>query len=76
MDLTIVLICIVAGIAISAVIMLIKKSRLKSVYTEHGACNYVRGGSLQLDKQEDRFLYSNIIKVPLPRNNSGGGRRR
>lgn len=51
------------------------KRKLKSVEKNYGAANYVRGG-LQMRRSDDRFLYANVHKTPIPRQehrSSGGG---
>ena len=52
------------------------KRRMKSVEKEYGAANYARGG-LNLRASDDRFLYANVSRVPIPRqtdhHNTGGG---
>lgn len=52
------------------------KRKLKSVEKNYGAANYVRGG-LQMRRSDDRFLYANVHKTPIPRqehrSSSGGG---
>ena len=52
------------------------KRKMKSVEKNYGAANYARGG-LNLRTRIDRFLYSNVSKVPIPRESehrsSGGG---
>ncbi len=51
------------------------KRKLKSVAKEYGAANYARGG-LNLRYSDDRFLYANVSKTPIPRestHSSGGG---
>ena len=72
--------CLIIGIAIAAAIMLVKRSKLKSVRHERTACNYVRSGSFRLISQKDIFLYANTIRTPRTQNTApaarGGGRRR
>lgn len=51
------------------------KRQMKSVEKEYGAANYAKGG-LNLRYQDDRFLYANVSKTPIPReteHRSGGG---
>lgn len=51
------------------------KSKMKSVAKNYGAANYARGG-LNLRASDDRFLYANVSKTPIPRqteHRSGGG---
>ena len=52
------------------------KRSMKSVEKNYGAANYARGG-LNLRRNEDRFLYANVHKTPIPRDtghrSSGGG---
>ena len=67
-------VCIVAGLAIAVGIMFWVRSKLKSVRTAHGACSYVRSGSFRLTNQQDAFLFRNITKVPIPKQNNSGRR--
>ncbi len=52
------------------------KRKMKSVEKNYGAANYARGG-LNLRRSDDRFLYANVSKTPIPREtehrSSGGG---
>ncbi len=52
------------------------KRKMKSVEKKYGAANYARGG-LNLRSRDDRFLYSNVSRTPIPREtehrSSGGG---
>ena len=51
------------------------KRKMKSVEKEYGAANYAVGG-LNLRVRDDRFLYANVSKTPIPRESehrSGGG---
>jgi len=70
-----ILICTLIGIAVSAAVMLYKKSKLKSVRFERGACNYVRQKSFKLTGSKDLFLFSNVIRIPRPSNNNTSRRR-
>ena len=50
------------------------KSKMKSVEKNYGAANYARGG-LNLRARDDRFLYANVSRTPIPRHtehHSGG----
>jgi len=71
MDIIIVLFsCILIAAGISGGIMYFVRSKLKSVRSERTACNYIRRGSFNTTIKSDNFLFSNIIKVPIPRNNN------
>ena len=52
------------------------KRKMKSVAREYGAANYARGG-LNLRARDDRFLYANVARTPIPQHTehrgSGGG---
>ncbi|MCQ2529912.1 MAG: TPM domain-containing protein [Lachnospiraceae bacterium] len=55
------------------------KSQMKSVASQHNANVYVEGDRINLTKSADRYLYNNVVVVPLPQNNNrsggaGGGR--
>ena len=52
------------------------KSKLKSVRAKAAASDYVRPGSMTLTQNRDVFLFANVTKTPIPRDNSsrsGGG---
>ena len=70
------LVCLLIAVVIALTIMLIKRSKLKSVRMERTACNYERAGSFKVTNQRDSFLYSNITRIPRPQNTGGGARRR
>lgn len=67
------------GIVISAIIMLILKSQLKTVSMQHGAANYTRTGSMNVTASRDTYLYSTVTKSARPKesssshSSSGGG---
>jgi len=69
--------CLVAGIAIAAVIMLAKRAKLKSVHRAQTANNYVRPSSFKLALSRDNILFNNISRIsPAKNNNTGGARKR
>ena len=61
---------IVLAAAISGIIMVIVRRKLKSVRSERTACNYTRSGSFRATNKRDTFLFNRITKVPIPRNNT------
>ncbi|MCL1844562.1 MAG: hypothetical protein FWF77_01515 [Defluviitaleaceae bacterium] len=73
-ELIIFAICLAIGAAISGAIMMVVRSKLKSVKAERTACNYTRGGSFRETNRKDTFLYNNIVRIPRPQSNSGGRR--
>ncbi len=50
-------------------------SKLKSVRHKTGASDYVEKGSLRMVDQREIFLYTNVVKTEIPRDNdrSSGG---
>ena len=69
-DLELAIICLVIGIALSLIIMLIVRSKLKSVRAERSACNYTRAGSFRTTNQRDTFLFRNVVRTPRPKTNT------
>ena len=67
------LIAIGAGLVIAYLIVDSMKKKLTSVAPKASATDYVRSGSLRVNKSQEVFLYRNVSKVV--RSNSGGGRR-
>ena len=57
------------GAGISLIIILVYRSKLKPVKLQKEANEYIVPGSFNLRRSDDVFLYFNITKVPIPKNN-------
>lgn len=57
------------GAGISLIIILVYRSKLKPVKFQKEAKGYIVPGSFNLRRSDDVFLYFNITKVPIPKNN-------
>lgn len=57
------------GAGISLIIILVYRSKLKPVKFQKEAKEYIVLGSFNLRRSDDVFLYFNITKVPIPKNN-------
>ena len=57
------------GAGISLIIILVYRSKLKPVKFQKEAKEYFVPGSFNLRRSNDVFLYFNITKVPIPKNN-------
>ena len=57
------------GAGISLIIILVYRSKLKPVKFQKEAKEYIVPGSFNLRRSDDVFLYFNITKVPIPKNN-------
>ena len=57
------------GAGISLIIILVYRSKLKPVKFHKEAKEYIVPGSFNLRRSDDVFLYFNITKVPIPKNN-------
>ncbi len=69
-------ISLVIGMTISLLIMLVFRSKLKSVRRKQTAHDYQIPGSMQITHQSDMYLYSHVTKTPKQTNNNhsrGGG---
>ncbi len=67
-------ICLLIGFFVGWIIAASMKSKLRSVYSQTKASNYVREGSFELTDKKDIFLYANVTKVPIPRPDDRDGR--
>ena len=61
------------GALVSAISTGRNKSRLKSVRSKNQASDYVREDSLALSDNRDLYLYSQVTRVPRPKNNEQMG---
>lgn len=57
------------GAGISLIIILVYRSKLKPVKFQKEAKEYIVPGNFNLRRSDDVFLYFNITKVPIPKNN-------
>lgn len=57
------------GAGISLIIILVYRSKLKPVKFQKESKEYIVPGSFNLRRSDDVFLYFNITKVPIPKNN-------
>ncbi|MBQ9946404.1 MAG: TPM domain-containing protein [Clostridia bacterium] len=69
------LVAIVIGVIIAFIYTASLKSQLKTVRSKASAKDYVIPGSLHLTQQRDVFMYSNVKKIPKPKENSSKGSR-
>lgn len=67
-----IVISLAVGIVVSAVIVGVMKSQLKTVYQQKKASDYVRPGSMRLTQQSDQFLYRNVERIEKPKENKSG----
>ncbi|MBR4962126.1 MAG: TPM domain-containing protein [Clostridia bacterium] len=70
-------ISLIAGFLIALIPMSILKSQLNTVHMQSGAASYQKQDSVQITDSKDLFLYRNVTKKPIPRDNtsrSGGSR--
>lgn len=65
---------LVVGFFIAFVPMFRLKKQLKSVAKKAAAADYVKPGSKRITKSRDAFLYSNVTRMPKPKENKSGSR--
>lgn len=64
---------IAIAFVIALVIILVMKSSMNTAKPQLQAREYVKKDSFVLTNQQDIFLYSNMSKTPIPKNNSSSG---
>lgn len=62
---------LVAGFVIALIVVLVMKSKLKSVRRQPAAKDYVVAGSMNVTTSRDIFLYRNISRRAKPKESSG-----
>lgn len=70
-------ISLIAGFLIALIPMSILKSQLNTVRMQAGAASYQKQDSVRITGSQDLFLYRNVTKKPIPRDDtprSGGSR--
>lgn len=64
---------LIIGLAIAGISILIMRSSMNTKRSQRGAASYLVEDSYHLRTHQDMFLYSNIQKVPRPKESSSGG---
>lgn len=67
-----VLIAVAIGAAASLVAVLLMRGKLKTVHFQNTANSYIKSGSTVLTDNRDIYLYRNVSKTPIPKNNNSG----
>lgn len=67
------LIALGIGLLVALIAVGIMKGQLKSVRAQRSAAGYVKAGSMQLTRQTDLYLYSQITRIPRPKSSSSSG---
>lgn len=65
-------IALIIGIVAGLIAVLIMKGQLKSVRPQNQANVYIKDGSMHLTHSSDLFLYRNVTRTAIPKNNSSG----
>lgn len=68
-----IIMALIFGFLIALMVTAVWKAQLRSVHAKWEAYDYVRRDSLNLSSNNERFLYRNIQKVPIPKEQKPGG---
>ena len=67
------LIALVIGFVIALIVSLVMRSGMKTVHMKPDAADYMKAGSLHINRSRDMFLYNHISRTAKPKNDSSGG---
>lgn len=67
------LLSLVIGLVVAGICVLIMRAAMNTKRSQRGAASYLVEDSYHLRTHQDMFLYSNIQKVPRPKESSSGG---
>lgn len=67
------LIALVIGFVIAVIISVVMRSGMKTVHMKPDAADYMKAGSLHINRSRDMFLYNHITRTAKPKNDSSGG---
>lgn len=65
-------IALVIGAVASLIIVLLMRGKLKTVRFQNSANSYIKSGSTVLTDKRDIYLYRNVSKTPIPKDNNSG----
>ena len=67
------LIALLVGVVSAAIVLVIMRSKMNTARSQRDAARYVNGGSAQITKHQDIFLYSRVQKTRKQQSSSSGG---
>ena len=67
------LIALVIGFVIALIVSIVMRSGMKTVHMKPDAADYMKAGSLHINRSRDMFLYNHITRTAKPKNESSGG---
>lgn len=67
------LVSLVIGFVIAVIISVVMRSGMKTVHMKPDAADYMKEGSLHINRSRDMFLYHNVTRTAKPKNESSGG---
>ena len=70
------IICLGIGIVVGLIVTLVLKGRLKSVYKQNQANNYVKQDSMQVRVSNDLYLYREVSRAKKESSNKSSGSSR
>lgn len=68
-----ILIALGVGIVLSLIIVLIMRSKMRTVRSQPAASDYMKQGSMDITKSRDLFLYTHLDKKAIPKKNESRG---
>lgn len=68
-----ILIALGVGIVLSLMIVLIMRSKMKTVRRQPTASDYMKQGSMEINKSRDLFLYTHLDRKAIPKKTESGG---
>ena len=67
------LISLVIGFVIALIVTGVMRSRMKTVHMKPDAADYMKDGSLHINRSRDIFLYHQVTRTAKPKEESSGG---
>ena len=67
------LISLVVGFVIALIVTGVMRSRMKTVHMKPDAADYMKDGSLHINRSRDIFLYHQVTRTAKPKEESSGG---
>lgn len=67
------LIALAIGFVIALIVSLVMRRGMKSVHMKPDAADYMKEGSLHINRSRDTFLYHNVTRTAKPKDEDSGG---
>ena len=67
------LMSLAVGFVLALIVSVVMRCQMKTVHMKPDAADYMKAGSLHINRSRDMFLYNHVTRTAKPKNEDSGG---